>query len=221
MLIIFGALCTLAVLLVLFYKIIPFNKPSVFWAKIELFWVMVSFMSVLYATIEVIKIDDRIEYEEMHNAAKIEFEEAQLLLGEHAPALDPRRSSEGQKIGREWFHTMVNLMDEGYESPKWEGFVNYTEGFMFKEKRYPINEHIQALRYHWPEDPSIKSDDIEFKHDIKVIADRLEKIEQEKERLLKQAPNSKPVNWPRYVIASIFLIALSLKILKIRHEAYK
>jgi hypothetical protein len=159
--------------------------PSVFWGKIELLWVMISFFSVLYGTIEVLKVDKRTEYEGLHNAAKTDFEEAQILIGEHLPALDLRHSSEGQKTGLEWFHTVVNLMDEGYDSRKWEDFANYTEDFVFKTKGFAVNEHMQALKYHWPEDPGIRSDDIEFKRDIKLIADKLEAIE--KERLLKQA----------------------------------
>jgi len=112
-------------------------------------------------------------------------------------------------------------MDDGYDSRKWEGFVNYTEGYVFKAKQFPVNEHIQALKYNWPKNPNITTDDIEFKRDIKLIADKLEMIEQEKERLLKLAPSNKPVTWPRYLIAFVFLIGLSLKILKIRHESYR
>lgn len=221
MLIVIAALCSLAILILFFYAIIPKNKPAVFWGKVELFWVMISFLSVLYGTMEVLKTDKRVEYEELHNAVKVEFEEAQILVSDNVPTVDLHSSSEGQKTGREWFHTVVNVMDQGYESPKWEDFVNYTEGFVFKEKGYPTNERIEALKYHWPEDPAINSNDIEYKHNIKLIADKLEKIEQEKETLLKQAPSSKPITWPRYLIAGIFLIALSLKILKIRHEAYR
>ena len=220
MLIVVAALVLLIVLIYFFYAIIPKNMPAVFWGKIELFWVMISFLGVLYGTIEVLNVDKRTEYEELHNAAEINFEEAQILISEHEPALDLRHSSEGQKTGIEWFHTMANLMDEGYDSRKWADFANYTEGFVFKRKGTAFNEHIQALKYHWPQYPGIKSDDIEFKPDIKLIADKLKTIEQEKDRLLKQAPSNKPVTWPRYLIAFVFLIGLSLKILKIRHESY-
>lgn len=221
MIIVLAALVSLVLLLLFFYAVIPKSMPLVFWGKVELFWVMISFLSVLYGTMEVLNVDKRIEYEEMHNAAKIDFEEAQILIGEHLPAIDLSRSTKGQKTGVEWFHTVVNLMDEGYDSRKWEDFANYTEGFLFKTKGFAINEHMQALKYHWPEDPQIKAGDIEFKRDIKLIADRLEAIEKEKENLLKQAPSNKPVTWPRYIIAFVFLIGLSLKILKIRHEAYR
>lgn len=221
MLIILAAFVSLLLLILFFYAVIPKGMPSVFWGKVELFWVMISFLSVLYGTMEVLKIDKRTEYEELHNTAKTSFEEAQILIGEHVPAVDVRHSSAGQKTGLEWFHTVVNLMDEGYDSRKWEDFANYTEGFVFKTKGFAINERMQAIKYHWPEDPQIKTDDIEFKHDIKLIADKLEAIEKEKEQLIKQAPSNKPVTWPRYIIALVFLIGLSLKILKIRHESYR
>jgi len=221
MLIVVAALILLGLLILFFHTIIPKNMPLVFWGKVELFWVMISFLGVLFSTIEVLNVDKRIEYEETHNAAKISFAEVQILIGEHAPALDLRHSSEGQKAGLEWFHTMVNLMDDGYDSRKWEEFVKYTEAFVFKAKGFPVKDHMQALRYHWPQNPNISSDDIEFKRDIKMIANKLEMIEREKEQLLKKAPNNKPVTWPRYVIAIVFLIGLSLKILKIRHEAYR
>ncbi|MET3977691.1 hypothetical protein ABIB62_000259 [Mucilaginibacter sp. UYP25] len=221
MLIVLAALVSLALLVLFFYAVIPKSMPLVFWGKVELFWVMISFLSVLYGTMEVLKIDKRTEYEELHNAAKIDFEEAQILIGEHLPVLDLHHPSAGQKTGLEWFHTMVNLMDEGYESRKWEDFANYTKGFLFKTKGISVNEHIRALKYHWPEDPQIKTDDIAFKRDIKLIADKLEAIEREKEQLLKQAPSNKPVTWPRYIIALVFLIGLSLKVLKIRHESYR
>ena len=221
MLIVVVALVSLSLMIVFFNAVIPEKMPSVFWGKIELFWVMISFSGVLYGTIEVLNVDKRIEYEELHNAAKINFAEVQILLGEHVPMLDLRHPSAGQRTGLEWFHTMVNLMDDGYDSRKWEDFVNYTEGFVFKAKGFPVNKQIQALKYNWPKDPGINSNDIEFKRDIKLIADKLEIIEQEKERLLKRAPSNKPVTWRRYLIAFVFLIGLSLKILKIRHESYR
>ena len=221
MLVVIAAPVTLILLVLFFYTIIPKNMPPVFWGKIELFWVMVSFLSVIYGITEVINVDRKIEYEEMHNAAKIEFEETQILIGEHLPTIDFRNTSEGQKEGLQWFHTMVNLMDDGYDSRKWEGFVNYTEGFVFKTKGFQLNAPIQALKYHWPKNPDFRIDSIDYKPNIKLIADRLGKIEKEKEQLLKKAPSSKPVTWPRYVIAFIFLIGLSLKVNKIRYEAYR
>jgi hypothetical protein len=221
MLIVVVALVSLIALILFFYIIIPKNMSAAFWGKVELFWVMISFLGVIYGTIEVLNVDKRIEYEALHNAGKTNFEEAQILIGEHVPALDLQHPSAGQKTGLDWFHTVVNLMDDGYDSRKWEDFVNYTEGFVFKIKGFPVNEHMNAFKYHWPEDPGISSDDIEFKHDIKLIADKLEAIEQEKERLLKAAPSNKPITWPRYLIAFVFLIGLSLKILKIRHESYR
>ncbi|MFD1255331.1 hypothetical protein ACFQ3S_00860 [Mucilaginibacter terrae] len=221
MLIVIAALVSLSLMILFFHAVIPQNMPLVFWGKVELFWVMISFLGVLYGTMEVLSVDKRIEYEELHNAAKINFAEVQILIGEHLPALDLSHSSEGQKTGLEWFHTMVNLMDDGYDSRKWEGFVNYTEGFVFKAKEFPVMGYVQALKYHWPKDPGISLEDIEFKREIKLIADKLEIIEQEKERLLKLAPSNKPVTWPRYLIAFVFLIGLSLKILKIRHESYR
>ena len=221
MLIVVAAIVALSLMILLFHTIIPANMPAVFWDKVELLWVMISFSGVLYGTIEVLNVDKRVEYEELHNAAKINFAEVQILIGEHVQALDLRRSSEAQKTGLQWFHTMANLMDDGYDSKKWEDFVNYTEGFVFKAKEFQVNEHLLALRYHWPNNPSIGSNDIEFKRDIKLIADRLETIEKEKQLLLKKAPSNKPVTWPRYLIAFVFLIGLSLKILKIRHESYR
>lgn len=221
MLIVVIALVALGLLILFFHTVIPKSMPPVFWGKVELLWVMISFLGVLYGTIEVLNVDKRIEYEEMHNAAKINFAEVQILINEHVPVLDLRHPSEGQQTGLEWFHTMVNLMDDGYDSRKWEDFVNYTEGFVFKTKGFAVNEHLQALKYHWPNNPGIKTDDIEYKRDIKLIADKLEAIEQEKERLLKHAPSTKPVTWPRYLIAFVFMIGLSLKILKIRHESYR
>jgi hypothetical protein len=145
----------------------------------------------------------------------------QILLGEHAPAFDLARSSEGEKVGVEWFHRVSDYMDEGYDSHQWEGFVNYTEGFVFNNRQYLNNLNKQAVRYNWPVNPRFKSSDIAFKHDIKVIADKLESIEREKETLIKDAPDDKPKTWPHYLLALIFLVGLSLKILKIRHEAYR
>ena len=221
MLIVFAALATLILLILFFYTIIPKNMPPVFWGKIELFWVMVSFLGVIYGIVEVLKVDKRTEYEELHDAAKVQFEEAQILIGEHVPAVDFHHTSKGQKEGLEWFHTVVNLMDDGYDSRKWEGFVNYTEGFVFKLRGLSVNDPMQALKYHWPEDPGFKREDIEFKRNIKLIADKLEAIEQEKEQLIKKAPDNKPITWPRYIISLVFLVGLSLKINKIRHESYR
>ena len=85
MIIVVVAVVALVLLLLFFHAVIPKNIPVVFWAKVELFWVLISFMGVIYGTIEVMKIDSKGEYEERHNAARIEFQEAQILLGEHAP----------------------------------------------------------------------------------------------------------------------------------------
>jgi hypothetical protein len=221
MLVIIAAPLTLILLVLFFYFIIPKNMSPVFWGKIELLWVMVSFLSVIYGITEVLNVDKKIEYEEMHNSAKIEFEEVQILIGEHLPTPDLHHTSEGQKEGLQWFHTMVNLMDDGYESKKWEDFVNYTEVFVFKARGFEVNEHIEALKYRWPQNPGFKIENIGYKPNIKLVADKLGEIEKEKEQLLKKAPNSKPVTWPRYLIAFAFLIGLSLKINKIRYEAYR
>jgi hypothetical protein len=219
--IVLATLVSLILFIWFFYIIIPDHMPAMFWGKVELFWVMISFLGVLYGMIEVLNVDQRIAYEEMHNAARIDFEEAQILIGEHLPVLDHKGASEGQRAGSQWFHTMVSLMDEGYDSRKWEDFVNYTESYVFQKRGFHVNERMIATRYHWPQDPGVKSTEIGFRREIQLIADKLEKIEIEKEKLLKQAPSSKPVTWPRYLIAFVFLIALSLKILKIRHEAYR
>jgi len=221
MIIVIVAVVSLVLLLLFFHAIIPKDINVVFWAKVELFWVLISFMGVIYGTIEVLGVDKKGEYEERHSAARIDFQEAQILLGEHAPMFNLGKASEGQRVGLEWFHKVADLMDEGYESQRWEGFINYTEGFVFKNKQYPVRQRTQALRYAWPENPDFKTDDIAFKENIKLFADRLESIEREKERLKKDAPDNTPHTLPRYLIALVFLVGLSLKILKIRHEAYR
>ncbi|MFD0752308.1 hypothetical protein ACFQZS_19290 [Mucilaginibacter calamicampi] len=221
MIIILVAIVSEILLLLFFYTIIPKNIPVVFWAKVELFWVLISFMGVIYGTIEVLGIDKKGEYDERLDVARLEFQEAQILLGEHVPMFNLTKASEGQQVGLAWFHKVADLMDEGYESPRWEGFVNYTEGFVFKSKEFPVKPRSEALRYAWPANPDFKSDDIAFKENIKLFADKLENSEREKERLKKQAPDSTPHTLPRYCIALIFLVGLSLKILKIRHEAYR
>src|SRR5438105_3041396 len=99
MLIVIVALLTLILLILFFYSIIPKNMSPVFWGKIELFWVMISFLSVLYGITEVFNVDRKVEYEEMHNSAKIEFEEAQILIGEHLPSPDLHQATEGQREG--------------------------------------------------------------------------------------------------------------------------
>nr|WP_294790757.1 hypothetical protein [uncultured Mucilaginibacter sp.] len=221
MIIVIVAVVSLVLMLLLFNSVIPKDIPVVFWAKVELFWVLISFMGVIYGTIEVLGIDKKGEYEERHDAARMEFQEAQILLGEHAPMFNLAKSSEGERVGLAWFHRVADLMDEGYESPRWESFVNYTEGFVFKSKQFPVKPRVEALRYAWPANPDFKSDDIAFKENIKLFADRLESIEREKERLKKEAPDNTPHTLPRYLIALVFLVGLSLKILKIRHEAYR
>lgn len=221
MIIIVVAVVSLLLLLLLFNAIIPKDIPVVFWAKVELCWVLISFMGVIYGTIEVLGVDRKGEYDERKNAAKIEFEEVQILLGEHAPAYNLSKSSEGERVGVEWFHRVSDYMDQGYDSRQWEDFVNYTENFVFNDKHYVTDLHKQAIRYNWPLNPDFKSSDIAFKRNIKIIADKLESIEREKEILLRQAPDDKPNTWPHYLIALIFLVGLSLKILKIRHEAYR
>jgi hypothetical protein len=221
MIIVIVAVVSLVLLLLFFHTIIPKDIPVVFWAKVELFWVLISFMGVIYGTIEVLGIDKKGEYEERHDVARMEFQEAQILLGEHAPMFNLAKASEGQRVGLEWFHKVADLMDEGYESPRWEGFVNYTEGFVFKSKQFPVKSRVEALRYAWPQNPDFKSEDIAFKENIKLFANRLESIEREKQRLKKEAPDNTPHTLPRYLIALVFLVGLSLKILKIRHEAYR
>jgi len=62
MLIVIAALVSLSLLVLFFNAVIPEKMPSVFWGKVELLWVMISFLGVLYGTVEVLNVDKRIEY---------------------------------------------------------------------------------------------------------------------------------------------------------------
>jgi hypothetical protein len=211
----------LSLLIVFFfiYKRILYPRIQIYdsklWSVIESVWLIISFIGVSIGIYELDRIKSQIDYKNKETSILGDFQDIKstiygLTMVMHID--DSTRPNRRESIN--WFHTMQSLLEDGYKNNKWRKFVFYTRGFVFKDFGNLADAQENALIFKWPENINQKSEDLEFKDEIDTVTTQLIRLENHIDYFEKQKPDEKPLFLTRHVFLGLFVIALSLKLLK-------
>jgi hypothetical protein len=185
------------------------------WLITELFWLSISFVAICIGLVEIQRLEKMNIYQEKEKQVLLEYQEKKNLLAAQTFLLKidpklPRREAAGIK----WFHKMKALFDEGINTHRWEGFLFFTRSYVLKEPGCYADVQSNALEYGWPEDLKLKEEDLFLKEEIKWIVESLKSFQQRKEELARIKPEEITNYMMRYALIFLFLMGLSLKILR-------
>ena len=195
-------------------KSIAYYNPRT-WLITELFWLSISFIALCAGLVEIQRLEKMNIYQEAEKHLIEDYQSKKNLLSAQTFFLKideklPARELEGIK----WFHKMKGLLDEGLNTNRWEGFLFFTRSYVLKEPGCHAELQSNALEYGWPEDPKLKEEDLFLKDQIKWVVDSLKLFEKRKEELVDLKPKEITNYMVRYSLIALFLLGLSLKILR-------
>jgi hypothetical protein len=200
---------------IVFRKSIVHYNPLT-WTVVEFSWYMISFVAVCVGMIELERIEKLNTYKEKEKQLELDYSNKRALL--HAQAwllkIDGKLSKEKQE-GTMWFHTMKGLFDEGLYTSRWEAFLQFSRGYLFNEKGIYADPLSNKLQFSWPANTKINPDKIFLREEIRWVVDTLNSFKERKEHLARIRPEENTNYRVRYVLIVLFLVGLSLKILKI------
>jgi hypothetical protein len=185
------------------------------WLITELFWLAISFIAVCVGLVEIERLEKMNAYKESEKQLLLDYQSTKNLLAAQTfiLKLDPKlpaREMEGIK----WFHKMKGLFDEGVNTNRWEGFLFFSRSYILKEPGCYADLQSNALEYGWPADLKLKEEDIFLKDEIKWVVDSLKTFQKRKDRLSLIRPEEITNYLVRYSVIGLFLLGLSLKILR-------
>lgn len=172
-------------------------------------------MAVCVGLVEIQRLEKMNIYQEKERLLMEEYQAKKNLLAAQTfilklDTLLPPREAAGIK----WFHKMKALFDEGLNTNRWEGFLFFTRSYVLKEPGCYADLHSNALDFGWPEDVKLKEEDLFLKDEIRWVTDSLKLFQKRKEELVKIKPQEITNYMMRYSLIGLFLIGLSLKILR-------
>jgi hypothetical protein len=198
----------------LFRKSILNYNPRT-WLITELFWLSISFVAVCVGLVEIQRLEKMNIYQEKEKLLTEDYQAKKNLLAAQTflLKLDPKLSKR-EAAGVRWFHKMKSLFDEGIYTNRWEGFLFFSRSYILKEPGCYADLQSNALEYGWPEDLKLKEEDLFLKEEIKWVVDSLKLFQKRKTELTLIKPKEITNYMVRYSLLVLFLIGLSLKILR-------
>lgn len=195
-------------------KIFPYHPLT--WSIVEFSWYMISFAAVCIGLIELERIEKLNKYKENEKQLSADYYNKRTLLYAQAWILkiDGARNV-GEENGVKWFHKMKGLFEEGMYATRWEGFLNFTKGYVLNEPGFKTDVASKALEYGWPSPHTLKSSDIFLRDEIRWVTDSLYSFKKRKEALEEAKPEENTNYKIRYILIFFFLVGLSLKMIKI------
>jgi hypothetical protein len=199
---------------VVFRKSIDNYNPRT-WLITELFWLSISFVAVCVGLVEIQRLEKMNIYKEKEKLLLEDYQTKKNLLAAQTfiLKLDPKLPKR-EAAGVKWFHKMKNLFDEGINTNRWEGFLFFSRSYILKEPGCYADLQSNALEYGWPEDLKLKEEDLFLKEEIKWVVDTLKVFQKRKNDLILIRPEEITNYLVRYSLIVLFLIGLSLKILR-------
>jgi hypothetical protein len=114
-----------------------------------------------------------------------------------------------------WFHKMKALFDEGLNTTRWERFLQYSDCFIFKTPGCFTDVKSNSVEYNWPKDTRVNTEKLFLRDEIRWVVDSLSSLKHRKYGLMKQQPDETANYELRYFLVMLYLLGLSLKIIKI------
>lgn len=214
LLLLFALLALIFLGSILFRKSIANYNPRT-WLVTELFWLSISFIALCVGLVEIQRLEKLNIYQEREKQLIQDYHEKKNLLSAQTFFLkiDPKLPAR-ELAGIKWFHKMKALFDEGVNTNRWEGFLFFTRSYVLKEPGCHADLQSNALEYGWPEDTRLKEEDLFLKDQIRWVTDTLKHFELRKAELAELKPKEITNYVARYSLIALFLVGLSLKILR-------
>lgn len=192
------------------------NYDHKFWSIIEAFWLFTTFIGVSIGLYDFERVGNQFDYQNKEANIAGEYHDLKNVIdGQLLTLLVDSNTSHFRKESINWFYTAKSLLDDGYKSMKWRGFLYYTRAYVFEEKGYINLNQEKALLYHWPTDLQLNAKKLELRNEIKMVTDKLINLEESLLQYEKIEPDKEPLYFTRYAFIILLTTALSLKILKV------
>lgn len=212
-------IAVLAVLILTGAKVFKNNilrYNSLFWAWVEFGWYMISFAAVCIGLIEIERIAGVNDYRNREKAFQLDYQGKQNFLYAQTWLLKSDTTSPPHvQESIYWFHKMKTLLDEGWQSRRWENFVQYSRYYIFREPGTYADVLGSMAEFNWPVNREIKPEELFLRDEIRTVVDTLSAMKLRKQSMLNAKPDENTNYKIRYVLVFVYLAGLSLKLLKI------
>lgn len=195
------------------FKINPYSNK--FWGFIEMIWLIVAFTGVSIGLYELNKIKDQFAYKEMEEGIQSEYQEDRACIYGQTMIMNiDSTTKENVRESIQWFHKLQSLFEDGYQGKQWRKFIYYTRAYVFEDWGCVNGGQDNILTFEWPKNLDLKPSELVFKEEMRLIVDKLVRLEDRINKTEKIKPDNKPLFFTRYIFALIFTLTLSLKLLK-------
>lgn len=198
-----------------FKKSIKVYNPLT-WGLVELAWYLISFAAVCAGLVEISRIEELNEYREREKGLQQDFQGKKNFL--YAQTWLLKSDTSAPPATREsvyWFHKMKTLLDEGWQSNRWEGFVQYSRYYIFKEPGSYADVLGSMSEYNWPVDKRTNPAELFLLDEIHTVVDSLQSLRIRKQNVLRSRPEENTNYHLRYFLVLLYLAGLAMKLLKI------
>jgi hypothetical protein len=186
------------------------------WALVELGWYMISFIAVCIGLFEIERIVDMNKYRLREKLLQEHYEGKRGMLYAQTLLLKPDTGAPPHiQESVYWFHKMRTLMDEGWQSNRWENFVQYSRYYIFREPGSYADVLGSMSEFNWPANRNLDPQQLFLKDEIKVVVDSLHHLKLRKHNVLSSRPEENTNYQIRYLLLALYLTGLAMKLLKI------
>ena len=195
-------------------QILQYN--ALVWSWIEFSWYMISFIAVCIGLIEIDRIERLNQFTEKEKQLSVQYQNVKGLIYAQTRLLAKDKNLDKQKQeGEAWFLKMHSLLEDGLYSHRWETFLKYTRSYVFKEPGFYADPRVNRQEFNWPSELTIDPEKLYLRDEISWMVDTIKDLQKQKEKVLSSKPSENTNYIVRYVLICLYLVGLSLKILKI------
>ena len=186
------------------------------WGLVELVWYMISFVAVCIGLFEIERIVEMNKYRQREKHFQENYEGKRAMLYAQTLLLKPDTGAPAHiRESVYWFHKMRTLMDEGWQSSRWENFVQYSRYYIFREPGSYADVLGSMSEFNWPANHSTDPNSLFLKDEIKTVVDSLHTLKLRKHAVLSSRPEENTNYQIRYLLLGLYLTGLAMKLLKI------
>ena len=186
------------------------------WGLVELGWYMISFVAVCIGLFEIERIANMNAYRQREKLFHEDYQAKRSLL--YAQTLLLKTDTSAPASTQEsvyWFHKMKTLMDEGWQSNRWESFVQYSRYYIFRAPGSYSDIVGSMSEFNWPARRNLDPQQLFLREEIRTVVDSLHNLKTRKQNVLASRPEENTNYQVRYLLLALDLAGLALKILKI------
>ena len=186
------------------------------WSLVELAWYLISFAAVCIGLMEIERIEKLNEYRAREKIFQEDYQNKRNLL--YAQTMLLKTDTSAPPTTQEsvyWFHKMKTLMDEGWQSSRWESFVQYSRYYIFHAPGSYSDVLGSMSEFNWPLRRNVDPGQLFLKEEIQSVVDSLHSLKLRKHNMLSSRPEENTNYKIRYLLVVLYLTGLAMKLLKI------